>query len=91
MNDGLLSAIELLMLRSGCAYRLAHLHHHAHYPHDDDPEGRASHGSLLAALTAGPTYVPRLYPAVPHHNWRRLAIRLDPIFERFGIRAVRVW
>ena len=39
-NGLLLSLIELLSLRSGHAYRLAHLYHHARYPHDDDIEGR---------------------------------------------------
>ncbi len=28
-----------------------------------------------------------LYPAVPHHNWKPLADRLDPYFERAGVRA----
>src|SRR5262245_10481889 len=32
-NGFLLSLIELLALRSGHAYRAAHLHHHARYPH----------------------------------------------------------
>jgi beta-carotene hydroxylase len=26
-----------------------------------------------------------LYPAVPHHHWRRLAVRLDPYFEQLGV------
>ncbi|RLS36280.1 MAG: hypothetical protein DWH78_08970 [Planctomycetota bacterium] len=26
-----------------------------------------------------------LYPAVPHHNWRTLAVRLDPFFMRMGM------
>lgn len=26
-----------------------------------------------------------LYPAVPHHHWRRLAVRLNPYFERLGV------
>ena len=26
-----------------------------------------------------------LYPAVPHHHWRKLAVRLDPHFERLGV------
>jgi len=29
-----------------------------------------------------------LYPAVPHHHWRRLAVRLDPYFERLGVGTV---
>jgi len=31
-----------------------------------------------------------LYPQVPHHNWPRLAKRLDPHFERLGLRAVKL-
>ncbi len=27
-----------------------------------------------------------LYPAVPHHHWRKLAVRLDPHFQELGIR-----
>src|SRR5215204_1054432 len=41
-NDFFLSAIELLAFRAGHAYRLAHLHHHARFPHDDDIEGAAA-------------------------------------------------
>ncbi len=29
-----------------------------------------------------------LYPQVPHHNWPRLAARLDPAFAELGIRPV---
>ncbi|OWK39223.1 fatty acid desaturase [Fimbriiglobus ruber] len=61
MNDLLLSLIEGLMLRSGRAYRLAHLHHHAHFPDPDDPEARAAHGSLWAALCDGPKFAVRLW------------------------------
>jgi beta-carotene hydroxylase len=31
-----------------------------------------------------------LYPQVPHQNWRRLGRRLDPHFEKAGIKAHRV-
>jgi beta-carotene hydroxylase len=31
-----------------------------------------------------------LYPAVPHHNWRTLARRLDPHLDRAGVPAVRL-
>jgi beta-carotene hydroxylase len=31
-----------------------------------------------------------LYPGVPHHNWPALARRLDPHFQRLGLRPV-VW
>jgi len=184
VNDALLSIIELLTLRSGHAYRIVHLHHHARYPEEDDLEGRAARKSLLAALLEGPGYIPslwvwafrradrdrgwivaegalcvgllaaavasvrrtpvfvvyaalvimgswifpvvtayvphdptgadvlrqtrvfrgrvartiafehlyhlehHLYPAVPHHNWKALAHRLDPYFIRAGVRPV---
>jgi beta-carotene hydroxylase len=32
-----------------------------------------------------------LYPQVPHHNWKRLARRLDPHFQRAGIAPRRVF
>ena len=60
-NEAFLTAIELLMLRSGRAYRLSHLNHHARYPHGDDPEGAAAHGTALASLLGGPIYFIRLW------------------------------
>lgn len=60
-NNIFLSAIELLALRSGHAYRLAHLHHHARYPADDDIEGAAAKMSLKGALREGLTYNLKLY------------------------------
>ena len=32
-----------------------------------------------------------LYPAVPHQHWPVLARRLDPFFDRAGVRAVKFW
>ena len=61
VNDFFLSVIELLALRSGHAYRLAHLHHHARYPAPDDIEGAAAGMSLLGALREGLTYNLKLY------------------------------
>lgn len=186
-NNFFLSAIELLALRSGHAYRLAHLHHHARYPEDDDIEGAAAKMSFVGALREGLTYnlklylwahkrtsrdkswirfegiacvlliaaavflalftpvflvyavlmitgswilplmtsyLPHtpagknplfqtrlfrgrvasliamehlyhlehhLYPSIPHHNWVKLAKRLDPIFEENGIEPVKIW
>ncbi len=187
INDAWLTVIELLALRSGHAYRLAHLHHHALYPHDDDIEGAAAKMTLVRTLLEGvifqvkiwwwalrrpskdrglvlceglacfglilfalisaawtpvflvyavlmimgswiiplvTSYIPHdpsgenelrqtrlfrgrvasliavehlyhlehhLYPAVPHHYWSTLARRLDPYFERAGIRPIKFW
>lgn len=60
-NNFFLFAIELLALRSGHAYRLAHLHHHARYPEDDDIEGAAAKMSFAGALREGLTYNLKLY------------------------------
>jgi beta-carotene hydroxylase len=32
-----------------------------------------------------------LYPGVPHHNWPELAQRLDPFFERAGLRPIKLF
>ncbi len=61
LNDLLLSAIELLALRSGHAYQAAHLHHHARYPHDDDIEATAARRSWLGALAEGFVFQPRIW------------------------------
>jgi beta-carotene hydroxylase len=53
INDFFLTLIELLALRSGHAYRMAHLHHHALFPHDDDIEGAAARMSLTRTLMEG--------------------------------------
>lgn len=77
-NDLLLSAVELLMLRSGRAYRLVHLNHHARYPDaEHDPEAAAAFGSVIAAILSGPLFFPRLwcwaFRRYPAHR-RRLAV-----------------
>ncbi len=186
LNEPLLSAIEIVALRSGHAYRVVHLNHHAHFPADDDLEGAASKMSFWRSLLEGLTLQPRLvlfalrrpgshrgwvlgecaavglmfvaavavvritpaplvyaglmvggswmfptmtafiphdprgeteitqtrlfrgkvlswlamehfyhlehhlYPGVPHHNWPELAVRLDPHFERVGLRPIRL-
>ena len=187
INDLLLGLIELLALRSGTAYRLAHLHHHRRYPAADDVEGEAARmalplallegvrfqfrifgwawrnhsdhrprlalegglifGAYLASIAALPwsvvpfayaalltvgawiiplitSYIPHdpdaqdevhqtrvfrgvvfslvalehlyhlehhLYPAVPHHNWPKLARRLEPFFHAAGVHPIRLW
>jgi beta-carotene hydroxylase len=53
VNDLFLSVIELLTLRSGHAYRMAHLHHHARFPYHDDIEGAAAKMSLPRTLLEG--------------------------------------
>ena len=186
-NEPLLCAVELIALRSGHAYRVSHLNHHARFPAEDDIEAaaarlpmrralldgitlqyrlffaalkkRGSHrmwviceGAAIAVLLAGAvaslpwTPIPmifcalmiagswifpvvtviiphnangenewtrtrlfrgkvlsilafehlyhlehHLYPQVPHHNWPRLARRLDPYFDRLGLTPVKLF
>ncbi|HVT04846.1 MAG TPA: fatty acid desaturase [Thermoanaerobaculia bacterium] len=61
LNELLLSIIELMAFRSGHAYRVVHLHHHASFPAEDDLEGAASRMSFWRALVEGPTLQPRLW------------------------------
>jgi beta-carotene hydroxylase len=60
VNDVLLCVIELLAVRSGHAYRAAHLNHHARFPCPDDVEAIASRRSLLGALVEGVVSQPRI-------------------------------
>lgn len=60
-NDLLLSIIELLSLRSGTAYRLSHLHHHANLLSHDDIEGESAHHNLWYAIISGPAMQLRLW------------------------------
>ncbi|MEO1174444.1 MAG: fatty acid desaturase [Myxococcota bacterium] len=66
-------------------------------PHD--PTGsspltqtRLFRGWVFDVLAAGHRYhlEHHLYPMVPHHHWRALARKLDPVFERAGLEAHRV-
>jgi beta-carotene hydroxylase len=61
LNDFLLSITELIALRSGHAYRAAHLNHHARFPRDDDIEGEAARMSFLRALCEGVVFQFRIY------------------------------
>jgi beta-carotene hydroxylase len=61
VNEILLCAIELLTLRSGHAYRAAHLHHHARFPHEDDIEAAAARMPLVAAIADGLTLQWRIW------------------------------
>src|SRR5262249_37041145 len=60
-NEVLLCMIELLALRSGHAYRAAHLHHHARFPAADDIEGAAARMTWLGALADGLTLQARVW------------------------------
>ena len=59
-NETFLTLIELLAFRSGHAYRLAHLHHHARFPHEDDIEGAAAKMSFARTLLEGVIFQPRI-------------------------------
>jgi beta-carotene hydroxylase len=61
VNDWLLCLVELLALRSGHAYQLAHLHHHASFPQADDIEASASRMSFLRALAEGVIFPYRVW------------------------------
>jgi beta-carotene hydroxylase len=53
VNDLFLTVIELLALRSGHAYRMAHLHHHSRFPGPDDVEGAAAKMSFPRTMLEG--------------------------------------
>jgi len=76
INESFLTLIELLAFRSGHAYRLAHLHHHAHFPHDDDIEGAAAKMSFSRTIIEGMIFQPRimLWAAKRAQNTRSLVI-----------------
>ena len=61
LNEPLLCAVELICLRSGHAYRVSHLHHHARFPADDDLESAAIRLPLGRALLDGVTLQYRLF------------------------------
>jgi beta-carotene hydroxylase len=71
LNDLLLSATELLALRSGHAYQLAHLYHHAQFPDEDDVEGASARMSFWRALLEGPIYQLRIWPWALRRATRR--------------------
>ncbi len=68
-NEIFLTVIELLAFRSGHAYRLAHLHHHARFPHEDDIEGAAAKMSFPRTLLEGIIFQPHImFWAAVHHR-----------------------
>jgi len=69
----------------------------AYIPHDasgptDLMQTRLFRGKVLSWLAMEHLYhlEHHLYPAVPHHNWPALATRLDPLFDRAGLRPVKL-
>ncbi len=78
LNRMLLSVIELLGLRSGHAYFAAHVHHHKQFPHHDDIEGAAAHGTALQAILAGPAHQYRIWRwALANAPRHRIPIMLE--------------
>jgi beta-carotene hydroxylase len=61
LNDLFLCLTEMLALRSGHAYQMAHLHHHARFPADDDIEAAAARKSCIGAIADGFTFQPRIW------------------------------
>ena len=60
-NDIFLAVIEVISLRSGHAYQVAHLNHHARFPHNDDIEADAARMSLSRTLLEGVVFQFRIY------------------------------
>jgi beta-carotene hydroxylase len=70
----------------------------AYIPHDAGgtttlTQTKLFRGRVLALLAMEHLYhlEHHLYPAVPHHNWPKLASRLDPYFQSEGLRPIRLW
>jgi beta-carotene hydroxylase len=61
VNESLLCIIEVISFRSGHAYRVVHLNHHAHFPATDDLEGAAAGMTWWRALLDGVTLQMRLW------------------------------
>jgi len=71
VNDALLGFIEMLVLRSGHAFRLTHLQHHRHFPQDDDVEGLVARLPWWRALLSGVGNQSRLFIWA----WPRASVR----------------
>ena len=54
---------------------------------------RLFRGRVLSLLAVEHLYhlEHHLYPQVPHHNWPELARRLDPCFEKLGVRPIKLF
>ena len=71
VNDALLAFTEMLVLRSGHAFRLTHLQHHRHFPQDDDVEGLVARLPWWRALLSGIGNQSRLF----FWAWKRAAAK----------------
>ncbi len=81
VNDFFLSVIELLALRSGHAYRMAHLHHHARFPGTADIEGAAAKMTFPRTMLEGVIFQFKIWRwAVSQPRQERGII----LFEGFG-------
>jgi beta-carotene hydroxylase len=70
----------------------------SYIPHD--PRGRNAllqtrlfRGKIASIISLEHLYhlEHHLYPSVPHHNWPKLARRLDPFFEAAGLNPIKIW
>lgn len=86
INDLLLILMELLCLRSGTAYRLAHLHHHRRFPAEGDVEGAAAKMTLPHVLLEGVRFQAKLFRWAwrehPEHG-RQLALEGGLILTQY--------
>ena len=76
---------------------VAYLSVTSYIPHDASgrnelEQTRVFRGRLLSILAVEHLYhlEHHLYPSIPHQNWPSLARRLDPYFDRVGIKPVRL-
>jgi beta-carotene hydroxylase len=70
----------------------------SYIPHDPNGDTaltrtRLFRGRILSIVALEHLYhlEHHMYPQVPHHNWPELARRLDPHFERAGLRPMRLF
>jgi beta-carotene hydroxylase len=69
----------------------------AYIPHDahgttELTQTKLFRGKVLSVVALEHLYhlEHHLYPGVPHHNWPELAVRLDPYFERAGLKPTKL-
>lgn len=60
-NEVLLALVEMLVLRSGHAFRITHLQHHRSFPEQEDVEGAVARLAWWQALVAGVGSQTRLF------------------------------